>query len=245
MAKVILFDLDGTLLPMDTEQFVHNYLQVLAKKVSSCIDSAIFIKALWAATEAMITNLDPDKSNEQVFTETFLKLTQLNKEEIWPVFDEFYSQVFPTLSHLCQPTPLAARVVEEALQQGYRVAVATNPVFPRQAILHRLTWAGVDHIPFELVTVYEECCFTKPHRHYYEWICETLRVQPEQCIMVGNDMQEDMSASQAGMKTFLVEGYVIDRGQPQYRVDDRGTLADLYEKLKERKGLFTPATFGN
>ncbi|MDQ0338123.1 HAD superfamily hydrolase (TIGR01549 family) [Caldalkalibacillus uzonensis] len=239
MSKVILFDLDGTLLPMDTEQFVNNYLKLLAEKVSPHLEPQTFIKALWAATEAMITNLDPDKTNEQVFTTTFLKMTQLQKEKIWPIFDEFYDQIFPTLSHLCQPTPLAKMVVEEALEQGYRVAVATNPVFPRQAIEHRLTWAGVEHVPFELITVYEESRFTKPHRQYYEWICEALQVQPEQCVMVGNDMQEDMSASQLGMKTFLVEGHVIDRGQPQYSVHDRGTLTDLYHKLKKREGIFS------
>jgi beta-phosphoglucomutase-like phosphatase (HAD superfamily) len=33
MAKVILFDLDGTLLPMDTQQFITNYIKELAPRV--------------------------------------------------------------------------------------------------------------------------------------------------------------------------------------------------------------------
>lgn len=238
MAKVILFDLDGTLLPMDTDAFVQTYLKELAPRVAHIIDPNVFMKALLAGTEAMIRNLEHHKTNEQVFEETFLSLIELKKEDIWPTLDDFYTNVFPTFSYLCKPSPIAKQIVEEAVKQGYRVAVATNPVFPKVAINERLKWAEIADVPFEIVTVYEENTFTKPHREYYENLCERLNVNPEECIMVGNDKQEDMSASQIGMNTFLVEGFVIDRGQPQYEIDDHGTLEQLYEKLKNKEGLF-------
>ncbi|UCZ54139.1 HAD family hydrolase [Bacillus shivajii] len=238
MTKVILFDLDGTLLPMDTDAFVQQYIKELAPKVAHIIDPKLFVKALWAGTDAMMKNLDREKTNEQVFEETFLSIVPVEKDDIWPTLDHFYENVFPTFSYLCEPTPLAKQVVEEAVNQGYRVAVATNPVFPKTAIYHRLKWAGIDDQPFEVVTVYEESVYTKPHTHYYEHICEQLNVKPEECIMVGNDKQEDMVASEVDMKTFLVEGHVIDRGEPQYQIDDQGTLQDFYESLKEQKGLF-------
>ncbi|ADU31104.1 HAD family hydrolase [Evansella cellulosilytica] len=239
MAKVILFDLDGTLLPMDTEAFVKNYLKELAPRVAHIIDPNEFIQALLAGTDAMLKNLDATKTNEQVFEETFLSITKLAREDIWPTLDDFYEKVFPTFSHLCQPTNTAREILEEALSQGYRLAVATNPVFPKAAIYHRLTWARIDDIPFELVTVYEESIYTKPHKEYYQYICDKLNVHPQDCIMVGNDKQEDLSASQIGMKTFLVEGCVIDRGEPKYPIDDQGTLEQLLEKLKNNQGLFS------
>jgi HAD superfamily hydrolase (TIGR01549 family) len=238
MAKALLFDLDGTLLPMNTEKFVQDYIKVLAPSVARYIDPETFVKALWKSTHAMVANIDSKKTNEEVFEEAFLSITKTDKETVWPLFDDFYEKTFPTLSHLSQPTPLAKKVVEEAIQQGYRVAVATNPVFPRAAIEHRITWAGIDHIPFEVVTVYEECNFTKPHVQYYQMICDRLRLPPEECIMIGNDRQEDMSASRIGIKTFLVDGNVIDRGEPAYTIDDRGTLEELYDQLKQRNGLF-------
>ncbi len=238
MIKVILFDLDGTLLPMDTDDFVKYYLKELGPRVAHIMDPNEFIKALWAGTEAMLRNLDPNKTNEQVFEETFLSLAKVKKEDIWPTLDDFYEKVFPTFSHLCTPSPLSKKIAEEAINQGYRVAVATNPVFPKAAIYERIKWAGVSDIPFEIITVYEENSFTKPHREYYQNLCDRLGVKPEDCLMVGNDKQEDMSASQIGMKTFLVEGWVIDRGEPQYRIDDQGTLEELYEKLKNEEGLF-------
>jgi HAD superfamily hydrolase (TIGR01549 family) len=238
MAKALLFDLDGTLLPMDTDKFVEDYIKVLASSVARYIDPETFVKALWKATHAMMASTDPKKTNEEVFEETFLSLTKADKETVWPLFDDFYEKTFPTLSHLSQPTPVSKKIVEEAIEQGYRVAVATNPVFPRAAIEHRITWAGIDHIPFEVVTVYEECNFTKPHTQYYEMICNRLGLSPEECIMIGNDMQEDMSASKIGIKTFLVEGNVIDRGEPVYTINGRGTLEEVYESIKQQKGLF-------
>lgn len=238
MTKVILFDLDGTLLPMDTERFVETYIRELAGRVSHIVEPEIFVKALWGGTKAMMKNLDSLKTNEKVFEETFLSMTELKKEDIWPTLDDFYETVFPTFSHLCQPTPLGRKVVEAAIEQGYRVAVATNPVFPKSAIYHRLTWADVDDLPFELVTVYEESIYTKPHKQYYQHICETLDVPAEDCVMVGNDKQEDMAASQIGMKTFLVDGCVIDRGEPVFPVDSQGTLQELIQMIKGQEGIF-------
>ncbi|MGJ9381948.1 HAD family hydrolase [Salipaludibacillus sp. CF4.18] len=238
MTKAILFDLDGTLLPMDTNMFVENYVKELAPKVAHIISPDEFVKALFAGTEAMMRNLDPEKTNEKVFEETFLELTTLTREEIWPTLNDFYENTFPSFSPMCAPTPLARIVVEEAINQGYRVAVATNPVFPKAAIYHRLKWANIDDLPFDLVTVYEQSSFTKPHPQYYQAICDQIGFDPKECIMIGNDKQEDMAASQTGMKTYLVEGCVIDRGEPVFSIDDSGSLEDLYESIKNNEGMF-------
>jgi len=238
MAKVLLFDLDGTLLPMNTDEFVQGYLKVLAKEVSPHIDPEFFIKALWKATQDMIENKDPEKTNEEVFEQSFIALTGVDRDSFWPLFDQFYKETFPSLSYLSKKDPLAQKIVEEALEQGYQIGIATNPVFPRAAIEHRMNWAGILDMPFEVVTVYEECSFTKPHKEYYQMISEKIGVKPEECIMIGNDVQEDLAASRIGMKTFLVEGYVIDRGEPAYIADDQGTLEQLYNRLKSKEGIF-------
>jgi FMN phosphatase YigB (HAD superfamily) len=238
MKKVIMFDLDGTLLPVDTHQFVEESLRIMAEQLADYIEPQVFVKALWRAVEAVVTDRDPQKTNEQVFTDVFLQVTGLEKEVIWPAVDRFYAEVFPTLGYLCQPTGLARQIAEEAHLQGYRLVVATNPLYPEQAIRTRLQWAGVDHVPFLLITTYENCCFAKPNLEYYQFICDCLSVQPEQCIMVGNDMQEDMCAAELGMKTFLVEDWLIDRGEPRYPVDEQGSLAQLYERLRRKQGIF-------
>lgn len=239
MKKVILFDLDGTLLPLDTNDFVNHYIKELAPRVAHIMDPNKFVDALLTGTKAMLTNFDPNKTNEQVFEESFLGMIDIPKEDLWPTLDHFYEKIFPTFSYLSKPTVKAKQVVEAAINNGFRVGIATNPVFPKTAIYHRLNWAGIDNLPFDIVTVFEESAYTKPHVEYYKEICARLEVQPNECMMVGNDIQEDMVASLIGMKTFLVEGYVIDRGSPKYQINDRGTLDDLFKKITKREGIFS------
>ena len=58
-------------------------------------------------------------------------------------------------------------------------------------------------------------------------------LDPKRCIMIGNDMQEDIVASRLGMKTILVEDFRIDRSEGgssgALRPDMRGTLEQVPE----------------
>lgn len=236
--KAILFDLDGTLLPMDTEAFISNYMKELAPKVKHIVEPEKFLKALWAGTEAMMKSRDSLKSNEAVFTDTFLPLAEVEKEEIWPTLNHFYENEFSSFSYLTSPTIEAREVVNAALKKGYKVAIATNPVFPKRAIEHRLEWAGLADLPLDVVTYYENSYYTKPHKEYFQSIAETLQVNPEECVMTGNDRQEDMAAAETGMKTYLVKGCVIDRGNPEYPVNAEGDLSELKNDIIYSKGLF-------
>jgi FMN phosphatase YigB (HAD superfamily) len=67
----------------------------------------------------------------------------------------------------------------------------------------------------------------KPNPEYFLDLASRLDVEPSACLMVGNDVQQDLPASEAGMGTFLVEGQVIDRGSSQFEPDARGSLEDL------------------
>lgn len=233
--KAILFDLDGTLLPMDTDAFVESYIKLLAQEVAHIVEPQGFVKALWSATHTMIGDKNPEKSNEQVFEEAFLALLEIEKEDIWPVLDKFYAESFPKLVQFTQPNQLSREIIEEVLSQGKKVAVATNPLFPKVAIMERLKWASIEDLPFDHVTYYENSFFTKPHTDYYSGICQAIGVKPEHCLMVGNDMQEDMIASKLGMKTFLITDYLIDRGNHRFEPDWQGSMQDFFTWLKENR----------
>ena len=51
----VLFDLDGTLLPMDQDQFVKMYFGLLAKALAPR-DPEALIRGVWTGTKAMMTN---------------------------------------------------------------------------------------------------------------------------------------------------------------------------------------------
>ena len=72
--KTILFDLDGTLLPMDQDLFVKYYLGLFAKKLAPLgYEEDSFYKAMWSGVSAMVKN-DGSVSNDEAFWNTFKKL---------------------------------------------------------------------------------------------------------------------------------------------------------------------------
>lgn len=163
--KAVLFDLDGTLLRIDMYQdFLPAYLKLLGGFVAGRYAPDKFIKQLLAATEVMVRNDGTRGTNEQVFAEHFFKGIGEDREQWMPVFERFYEHEFVRLKALGKPEPGARPAVEAALGRGYKTAVATNPVFPRAAMNHRLSWAGLEDLPFALVTSYEDMHYCKQTR---------------------------------------------------------------------------------
>lgn len=232
--KTILFDLDGTLLPVDIEVFLRYYLRALGERCAHLIEPARLAEIILDSTKAMVKNLEPAKTNQQVFYEHFLSQVDVPRN-IWePLFSRFYAEDFPKLQRYCPGRePVARSLMEELEGRGIDVIIATNPIFPREAILERMRWAGVADFNFKLITSYEGMHFCKPNIEYYEEIIELTGIDPESSLMVGNDMEEDMIASAVGMKTFLVEGWVIDRGTLRYTPDFRGPLASLLALIRD------------
>ena len=234
----ILFDLDGTLLPVDLEAFLDKYFKALTLRFQGKVEPEFFIKSLYASTMKMVHNDDPTLTNEEVFMEDFFKHVPLEQESSKAEFDDFYLTDFPKLQDQLElnrnlPGWQAKELMDAVFAAGYRVVIATNPLFPRQAILERLRWVGLDEYPYALITSYENSHFCKPNPQYFQEICEKIGVDPQECLMVGNDMEEDLPSSTLGMKTFIVEHFLIDRKTGRFTPDDRGSLADLLRKVKD------------
>ena len=74
--KMVLFDLDGTLLPMDQDAFTEGYFRLLAQKMEPHgYDAKQLVNAIWAGTAAMVKN-DGSRSNEEAFWEKFAELVE-------------------------------------------------------------------------------------------------------------------------------------------------------------------------
>jgi HAD superfamily hydrolase (TIGR01549 family) len=223
--QAILFDLDGTLLDNDMDEFLPHYFQRLGDWVSSIVPHKPFIAHLMQATRAMMAN-DGRDTNEEAFAAVFYPLAGRPRAEMEPVFQDFYDREFPHLRQYTRRRPEARTVVQAALDHGCDVVVATNPLFPASAIWQRIEWAGVADLPFRLVTTYENSRACKPNPLYFEQICSTIGRPAHACLMVGDD-PVDMAAAQVGCATF----FAIDAGKalppdtppPTYR----GTLADV------------------
>ena len=51
---------------------------------------------------------------------------------------------------------------------------------------------------------------------------------PHQCMMVGNDVEEDMVASRLGIKTYLITDHLINSRNNPIICDYQGTYEDFY-----------------
>jgi FMN phosphatase YigB (HAD superfamily) len=229
--KAVLFDLDGTILPIDTEEFVKDYLQLLSSKMTDLFAPEILIKKLLFATGEMMTNLE-NRTNEAVFIETFFTdMPDTDIDKIMGRFDEFYINDFPVLGRNVRQNPLAKGIFDHLQAKGIIIIIATNPVFPLIAIQERLKWIDADSYKFDLITSYEIMKACKPHLEYYSQVMSIVGVDPKDCLMVGNDIQEDLVAARLGMTTYLVEDYLIDNQEYHIEPSYKGSFIELHNYI--------------
>jgi FMN phosphatase YigB (HAD superfamily) len=209
MSLTILFDLDDTLLDNDIDQFLPGYLKALAKHLETWIPPQRLIQQLLASTGRMTANTDPSVTLEEAFDADFYPALGKTKAELSGPIVDFYERGFPSLKGLTKPREAARRLVEALFERGHQIVVATNPLFPRRAITHRLDWAGlpVERYPFALVTSYETFHFSKPNPAYYAEILAQLGWPSQPVVMVGNSLSDDLRpAAQLGIPCFWIRG---------------------------------------
>ena len=229
----VLLDLDGTLLPMDNDAFTKGYFKLLAKKLAPLgYEAGKMVDVIWAGTACMVKN-DGSRSNEEAFWEKFAQEYGEERLADRPVFDEFYAVEFQQAQAMCGYDPLAVETIRFCQAHGLSVALATNPIFPGHATESRIRWAGLEPSDFVLYTTYENSTYCKPNPAYYQDLCKRLGVSPQECLMVGNDVGEDMIAETIGMQVFLLTDNLINRKDADITRYPRGGFAELLAFLKE------------
>ncbi len=216
--NTVLFDLDGTLLPMDLKEFTDTYILLLKNRlISAGYDGDKIIESLWVGVEAIQSN-NGMITNEECFWKAFEnhmtngagKMETKAKRKLEKEILKFYREDFGIVRYVTHATETVSECIEILKQKGYQLVVATSPVFPEIAILERLSWAGVNPEDFRWITTYENSCYAKTDIHYYKFLLKTLDKDPEDCLMVGNDVHEDMCARKVGIDVFLIDEYMIN-----------------------------------
>lgn len=235
--NTFIFDLDGTLLPMPSQElFLEAYFKALYKKLLPYnIDAKKLYKAVWAGLAAMVEN-DGSVTNEQRFWDIFCGVFGEEVRKLEPVLMDFYQNEFDEARCETSTNPLADKCIKRLKEKGYCAVLATNPVFPKVATLTRIRWAGLDPQDFELITTYENSSYCKPNLDYYREVLHIIEKQPKECIMVGNDIKEDMCTESLGMDTFLMKDCLINTEKADISRYHQGgfvELMDMIEKLPD------------
>ena len=198
MTLTLLLDLDDTLLDSNMNDFIPVYFHTLGKEMQAYIEPEKMLKYLMLSTEAMIANDSPEQTLEERFGAEFYPRFDMERDVLDPIIARFYEEIFPSLAYLTKARPEAVDFVEWAFSEGHRVAISTNPLFPRAAIEHRLRWAGLapEKYPFDVVSSFEHFHFSKPNPAYMAEVLGRMGWPDGPVLVVGDDPERDLRAAQ-------------------------------------------------
>lgn len=200
----VFLDLDHTLWDFDRNSYIT--LQILYKELDleqkTDISFEIFFEMykkinaeLWKAynTNAI--------SQSELRNTRFIRVFQALNREISPENNRILSVEYV---HQCTRRGHLIEGAEDLLQhfQGkYEYHIITNGFNDSQ-------WAKIEHsnlkqyITPEQITTSEQAGAHKPDKRIFEYVCKQYSVSPENCIMIGDNLDTDiLGARQAGIKS--------------------------------------------
>ena len=210
--KAIFFDFDGTLLPMDTDEFLHGYFKQLVGFLAAkgFEDPKGIADNVYKGTGAMMSD-HPGVTNEVAFWTAFTKLTGLTQEGFEPTMLEFYNGPYNNIGSELEVATKSIEVLDMLSKKGYPLYLTTTPLFPQVGVANRIKWTGIDANIFQRITTYENSTAAKPSLTYYRENIEIAGVKPEEILMVGNDTGDDLSILELGCDVYLVTDHLINK----------------------------------
>lgn len=233
MKKLIMTDLDCTLLPMDQDVYIRKYVEEIAKLFyEHGFDGKAIAKATMQASYMMAKN-DGSRTNREAFEEAFKALVKERGQEALEIFPSVYGERYNSIKEVTSVNPYAEKIIELMREKAQFVVVATQPMFPVEAVEKRLSWTNLTLDMFDYVTVYDKSHFCKPSVGYYKEIMDKFKATAENTLMLGNDVNEDiLPCKELGVDTFLLTENIINVKNHDISKLRKGTYLDLIEYLK-------------
>ncbi|NCO52973.1 MAG: HAD family hydrolase [Deltaproteobacteria bacterium] len=229
--RAVLFDLDGTLLQVQMHNFIPQYISAFHAYCRDLTSHQRLQTAMRAGIHLLLETEDGARTNQQRLFDFVAAQLELDVPLLGQRYADFLASDYEFLAPAIESLPLANALVNICTRAKIPVVLATNPVFPRQLIEARCRWAGVDLAAFDLVTSLENSCYCKPQLGYFYALAAHLGVEPQDCLMVGNDTSHDLAAGETGMTTWLVDTWIMVRKGLNFTPHFRGNHQQLYDFL--------------
>lgn len=224
--------MDGTLLNMGEHAFEKETLKRMndffEKKFPG--KGKVIVTAVGCGIESMKKN-DGKQSNELVYWQAFEQACGYKRAELEPLFLEFYRTDYARIGDDYVPDENMKELVHLLEAKGYQLIVATNPLVPQIANQQRVLWSGTDDVNWLEITSFENYSSAKPNVRFYQEICKRFRLEPQECLMVGNSIRDDGAAQELGMEFYLILNEDSAEAVQDYR-GRKGSRKDLLELVR-------------
>ena len=198
MLKAVLFDLDGTLLPMHEFEFIQQYGELLGIKMSKLgLDGNKLGKLIWTSMDLMNLS-DGSKSNDEIFDQTFITFYGDEAKKYKDILLDYYANEFSGTKNICKDNPLAKPIVNFVKKNNLLCILATNPVYPKVATINRLNFLGLKESDFDMITYHENSRYTKSNPKYYLDLLAKFNLKPEEVILFVNNTYSTPSSTARG-----------------------------------------------
>ena len=177
--EAVWFDLDGTLVQVDMQVFVPAYLQRLSARLAALADPRMTARILREAVMQILLAPAGEQTLEELLLDSLQDRLGIHPDQYRQGLAAFCREDLAELSPLVKAHLRTRELLEACLARGWRLVLATNPIFPRAVIEARLAWGGLADLPFEIITSYETARCCKPHLAYFQGLLDALELPPD------------------------------------------------------------------
>ncbi len=190
----VFVDYDGTLIKTQEEDFTKMYFITLAKKAN--MDPMNLGKTIMNITKELIKNQNGKENIYKQFMKKLVDQTNKNKKEWEALFLNYYNKEFKELKRHVIPNKKLIKILKNA---KHKVIFASNPLFPKIAVINRLDFIEMNESEFIYVSHMENSRWLKPNPKYFSEILQKLSIDANDSIMIG-DSEFDSSCQKAGIR---------------------------------------------
>jgi FMN phosphatase YigB (HAD superfamily) len=198
-----MLDLDNTLIQVDVDAFVERYARAVARRLVP-EDPQRGMAVVSGASYRLLTERSPGERNRDRLLRALAAELGEEPQALWQRLESVAVEVLPALRPLARPLPGAREVVAEARRRGLRLALATNPIYPRRVIVERMRWSGLREGDVDHVACLEASSATKPDPAFFAELAAALGLEEEECLMVGDDPDQDVPDGESAVHVHLV-----------------------------------------
>lgn len=210
MIKAIIFDLDDTLIDFRKSKAI-----LIKKSVKSMIKAGLNEKFKDLHNEFTNFYWECGIEDQHIFEKFFMK--KYGKID-YKILAHAIIAYRHAKSPLLKPYRHVVKVLKKLKQKGVKLAVLSDA--PRINAHIRLVEARLDNL-FDLIITYDDVKELKPSPKGFNLILKTLKVKPNECLMVGDNPPKDIEgAKKVGIKTCLTRYTRNEEIETDYKIND-------------------------